>query len=137
MKRKLTCALALAVLAGGAVAHAQPDQLAHDQAVKAQIVAAHEHAVRSGDKAEIAKTEAQGRAIDEDIFNDKKDAALKIPEQDRGALRDSDAELIRAKEAHQRALASGEQARIAITQAALRKAYERHWALTHEKNAGR
>lgn len=138
MNRTMFCALAATVVALGGVARAQPSELAHDEAMLADARAVHERAVRDGDKAAILKSDAQIQAFEDDVANDRKDAALQIPEQDRGLLRDSDAELIRAKEAHQRALATGDAARIALTEHDLKLAYERHWTLTHEaQNAHR
>jgi hypothetical protein len=129
--------LAIVLLAATGPAIAQPNQLNHDEAVKAKAERAHQQALKSGDKTAIAASEAQIRAADEDIFNDKKDAALTVPAGISWQLRKADQALIQAKEAHQRAVASGDPATIKSTQAALREAYNHRYAVLHAAPAKR
>jgi hypothetical protein len=136
MKRMMVGVLALSMLAGVRLANAQPSQLANDEKAAADARAAHERALKSGDKAAIARTEAQARAADANVFNDKKDAQTLAGPLPPGETRQSEQALIDAKAAHQHALASGNQAEIQRTAAALRTAYGRDYALRHPKHPG-
>lgn len=126
-------ALAAATLIGAGAASAQPDQLAHDQEMKAHASAAHAAAVKSGDKAAIARTDAQLRMADEDIYEDKQEASWKVPANASAALRAADAELIAAKEESGRAYASGNQAAIDAARKRVRAAYQHRWDIAHGK----
>jgi hypothetical protein len=81
----------------------------------------------------IARTEAQLRTADEDIYEDKKAASWKVPANETGALRAVDAELVQAKEAAARAYASGDKAAISAARQHVRELDQRRWAIVHHK----
>jgi hypothetical protein len=132
MWKPVACGLLLA-LAGG-YAWAQPDDLAHDQASKAKAEAAHAQAVKSGDQAAIAKTNAQIREADSLIYEDRREASVKVPPGETGALRDVDTQLLHAKEDAERAYATGDEAAIAASKKRVHELYERRWAILHGKS---
>jgi hypothetical protein len=128
--------IALALIAGLAApnwAAAQASQMAHDEEVLAQAKAAHEEAVKTGNKKYIPLTEARVRAADEALFYDRKDAAMAAAPPAPGETRAAEEELVHAKEAHQRALIYGDPAKVARTAAALKLAYEHDFAVRHPK----
>ena len=133
MSKVVMIVVATAALASAGGAFAQPDELAHDQAAKNQAEAAHQQAVKSGDKAVIARTAERIRTADEDIAKDKQEASWKVPPGAQGALRAADAELIQAKEENARAYASGDKAQIAAAGKRLHAAYQHQWAVAHAK----
>jgi hypothetical protein len=134
MQRIMISALAAAVLMGGGVATAQPDQLAHDMEIRTQAEAAQKVALKSGDKAAIAKATARLRQADDDVYHDREEASWKVPANAAGALRSADAQLIAAKEEAQRAYASGNDAAIAAAKQRVRSAEAHQRALAHSKS---
>jgi hypothetical protein len=128
--------LAMSMLAGVRLAGAQPSQLEHDEQAAAAARAAHERALKSGDKAALARTEAQVRAADANVFDDKKDAQTLAGPLPQGETRQSEQALIDARAAHRRAVESGDKAEIARTEAALKTAYRHDYALRHPKHPG-
>ena len=133
MSKVVMIFVAATALASAGGVFAQPGELAHDQAAKNQAEAAHQQAVKAGDKEAIARTAERVRTADEDIAKDKQEASWKVPPGAEGALRAADAELIQAKEESARAYASGDKAQISVAGKKLRAAYQHQWAIAHEK----
>ena len=133
MSRKLILA-ALGAAFAPALALAQPSELAHDQQALANAKEAHALALKSGDKARIAKTDAVMKAAYENVFNDKHDAEMAAQAPPTGETRAQEMALIKAKEDYTRALTSGDQAWITRSHEALRVAYAKDYAIRHPKH---
>ena len=131
--KTVTLSIGCILLCAPVSAMAQPDQLAHDMEMKRLASAAHEQAVKAGDKAAIARADAQLQTATEDIYDDKQEASWKVPANATGPLRAVDAELIQAKEESSRAYASGNEAAKTAARQHVRELYQRRWAIVHAK----
>jgi hypothetical protein len=108
-------------------------QGAQDQSAISKARAAHVAALKSGDKAQIARTEAALKAADVnysiDMQTDRSEATISGSPDVRAAQLAVD----QAREAHQHALVSGDKAEIDKTAAAQRTADFRYYEVTHPK----
>ena len=135
MKLNILAAVFLIGLATPAIVLAQQPQFQDEQDAVARARAAYRAALKSHDKAAIAKTSADLRAAAMSLTQDRQSAAAAATAPMGGETRDAQLALVKAREDHKDALASGDPAAIKRTAAALRAAAHNDWVSRHAKHA--
>lgn len=136
--KRITLALLFAIsVAGPAAAQAPPNDVAASQQALAQARAAHAAALKSHDRAAIARTQEQLRAASSENYSDRANAAATAVGPAKGQTRESQLALLKAKEDYRDALASGNKEATAAARAALRTASHNDWVVRHSRHAAK